>query len=112
MLMVVIIVVIHVIKNNMNHEIIDAIQNQNLIEIVYEDQWLLVQPYCYGATVNNSECLIAFIVDADASEAISNWNNYDLTKIDEMNVLKATFYNPGNSYEDWITQMEEIYAKL
>lgn len=96
----------------MNLEIIDAIQNQNLIEIVYEDQWQLVQPYCYGTKENNGECLIAFIVDSDAFEAISNWNNYDLTKIDEMNVLKATFYNPGNSYEDWVSKMEEIYAML
>jgi len=96
----------------MNLEIIDAIQNQNLIEIVYENQWQLVQPYCYGTTNTNSECLIGFVVDANTSEAISKWNSYDLKKADDINVLKATFCNPGNTYEDWIIQMEEIYAML
>ena len=96
----------------MNHEIIDAIQNQNLIEIFYEDQWQLVQPYCYGTTNTNSECLIGFVVDAYATDAISKWNRYDLANADDINVLKATFYNPGNSYEVWLDQIDEIYAML
>jgi hypothetical protein len=96
----------------MNYEIIAAIQNKNLIEMVYEDKYTVVKPYCYGVTTDNVEYLIAIPVEGFIPKQQSLWQGYDIDKADDMNVLKETFLDVQKDVISYSTELRKVYAAL
>ena len=51
----------------MNQEIIEAIENQNIIEFYYDGEFRAVEPHCYGVTTAGNEGLRAFQIGGYSS---------------------------------------------
>lgn len=96
----------------MDPEIIAAIHERNLIEMVYENRLIVVQPYCYGKSSDGTSCLIAFMAEGGPPEAIGSCNLYELDKADDFNILKETFSGPATACADWPARLNEVYASL
>ncbi|MBY0485951.1 MAG: hypothetical protein K2P85_01975 [Flavobacteriaceae bacterium] len=96
----------------MEEDIIDAIQNKNLIEIYYENQLQVVEPYCYGISKRGEEILKAYLIQGCQKELKTNWNNYYLDKANDLNVLKQTFIYVREDYARGDEEMYHIYAQL
>lgn len=96
----------------MNPEIIAAIEELNLIEMVYENQWMVVQPYCYGTTAADSELLIAFLVEAQSPDILQTWSLFELEKANEFNILKETFYPEQQLPQHLTEKLYDIYIQL
>lgn len=96
----------------MNYEIIAAIQNKNLIEMVYEDQYTVVKPYCYGVTTDNIEYLIAIPVEGFIPKKNTMWYGYEIDKADELNVLKETYQYLPKDIISYSSELRKIYATL
>ncbi len=96
----------------MKEEIIEAIQNQNIIEIVYENEAFIVEPYCYGLTTIGIEGLIAFQLKSKISKTLVGWRMYYLDKAADINILKETFVDIREHKKIGNIEMDVIFAKL
>ncbi|EJL70722.1 hypothetical protein [Chryseobacterium populi] len=96
----------------MNQEIIDAIENQNIIEFNYGDEVRVVEPHCYGKTIAGNEGLRAFQIDGYSSTGKSGWKMYDLGKVDDITITEDLFDEPRPGYQRGDKGMSEIYAEL
>lgn len=96
----------------MNQTIINAIKNQNVLEIVYEGELRIVEPHCYGETTKGNEGLRVFQTGGYSSSGRMGWKLYDLGKADDIDVLDDTFPGPRPGYKRGDKGMDEIYAEL
>lgn len=96
----------------MNQEIIDAIENQNVIEFHYEGELRVVEPHCYGETTAGNEGLRAFQVDGYSSTGKFGWKMYDLGKADDITITDDQFDGPRPGYQRGDKGMSDIYAEL
>ncbi|MDR6760332.1 hypothetical protein J2Y38_000511 [Flavobacterium sp. 2755] len=95
----------------MNNQIIEAIENQNVIEFNYEGELRIVEPHCYGITTAGNEAIRAYQIDGYSSSGRMGWKLYDLGKADDVEVSEDTFstrsdYKPGDK------GMSEIFAEI
>lgn len=95
----------------MNQGIIDAIENQNVIEFYYEGEIRVVEPHCYGETTAGNEGLRAYQTDGYSSSGKMGWKMYDLGKAEDIIVTEDIFeirigYNIGDK------GMSVIYAEI
>jgi len=95
----------------MNNQIIEAIENQNIIEFYYDGELRIVEPHCYGKTTAGNEALRAYQVDGYSSSGKMGWKMYDLGKVDDIEVSDNTFstrtgYNRGDK------GMSQIYTEI
>lgn len=95
----------------MNQEIIDAIENQNVIEFNYDGELRVVEPYCYGKTTAGNEGLRAYQIDGFSSSGKMGWKMYDLGKADDIEVSDEPF-STKNDYKRGDKGMSEIYAEI
>lgn len=96
----------------MNQTIIEAIENQNIIEFYYEGELRVVEPHCYGLTTAGNEGLRAFQVDGFSSSGKFGWKMYDLGKAEDIEITNDSFNNPRTGYKRGDKGMDEIYAEL
>lgn len=96
----------------MNQAIIDAIENQNVIEFYYEGELRIVEPHCYGETTAGNEGLRAFQTGGFSSSGKMGWKMYDLGKADDIEVTEETFDGPRPGYNPGDKGMSDIYAEL
>ena len=96
----------------MNQTIIEAIENQNIIEFYYEGKLRVVEPHCYGLTTAGNEGLRAFQVDGYSSSGKLGWKMYDLGKTENISITEDTFEAPRTGYKKGDKGMDEIYAEL
>lgn len=95
----------------MDIQIIDAIKNKNLIEIYYENQLLIVEPYCYGITKAGSDYLIAFQVENCKKKETQDWKSFYLDYANDLNVLVKTFKSSrANLFSK--AKMTRVYASI
>ena len=95
----------------MNNQIIDAIENQNVIEFNYDGELRVVEPHCYGKTTAGNEGLRAFQIDGFSSSGKMGWKMYDLRKADDIEVSNDTF-NTRSDYKSGDKGMSEIYTEV
>ncbi|EOG6896196.1 conserved hypothetical protein [Flavobacterium psychrophilum] len=95
----------------MNQEIIDAIENQNVIEFNYDGELRVVEPHCYGKTTAGNEGLRAYQIDGFSSSGKMGWKMYDLGKADDIDVSDEHF-STRNDYKRGDKGMSEIYAEI
>jgi len=96
----------------MNREIIEAIENQNVIEFTYEGETRIVEPHCYGLTTKGNEGLRAFQTGGYSSSGSMGWKMYDLGKADDIEISDETFNGPRPGYNQGDKGMSKIYAEL
>lgn len=95
----------------MNQEIIDAIENQNVIEFYYDGELRIVEPHCYGKTTASNEGLRAYQIGGYSSSGTMGWKMYDLGKSDDIVVTEDTFEVRSN-YKRGDKGMSFIYAEI
>lgn len=95
----------------MNQEIIDAIENQNVIEFYYEGELRVVEPHCYGETTAGNEGLRAYQIDGYSSSGKMGWKMYDLSKADDI-VVKEDTFEVRSGYKRGDKGMSKIYAEI
>lgn len=96
----------------MNQKIIDAIENQNVIEFNYDGELRIVEPHCYGLTTKDNEGLRAFQVGGYSSSGTFGWKMYDLGKADDIKITDETFDGPRPKYNRGDKGMSTIYAEI
>jgi len=95
----------------MNTEIIEAIENQNVIEFTYEGETRIVEPHCYGLTTKGNEGLRAFQIGGYSSSGSMGWKMYDLGKADDIEISNETFES-RDDYSRGDKHMSEIFAEI
>lgn len=95
----------------MNQKIINAIENQNVIEFYYEGKLRVVEPHCYGETTAGNHGLRAFQVDGYSSSDKMGWKMYDLGKAEDIETTEDTF-EVRSDYKRGDRGMSEIYAEI
>lgn len=95
----------------MNQQIIEAIENQNVIEFYYEGERRVVEPHCYGETTAGNEGLRAYQIDGYSSSGKMGWKMYDLGKSDNIAITEDRF-NVRNGYKRGDKGMSEIFAEI
>lgn len=95
----------------MNQTIIEAIENQQLIEFYYDGELRVVQPYCYGVSKAGNDVLRAFQVDGYSSSNKMWWKMYTLSKMQQIQIMEDTF-NPRNDYKRGDKDMMKIYIEI
>ena len=95
----------------MNQTIIEAIENQQLIEFYYDGELRVVQPYCYGVSKAGNDVLRAFQVDGYSSSNKMWWKMYTLSKMQQIQIMEDTF-NPRNDYKRRDKDMMKIYIEI
>lgn len=96
----------------MNQEIVDAIENQSVIEFYYDGELRVVEPHCYGVTTAGNEGLRAFQIDGYSSTGKLGWKMYDLGKADDITITENQFEGPRPGYQSGDKGMSKIYAEL
>lgn len=95
----------------MKKEIINAIENQNLLEFEYEGYSRIVEPHCYGLTTKGNEAIRAYQVDGYSSSGRMGWKLYDLSKADNFEILDDIFETRGD-YKQGDKGMSEIFVEI
>lgn len=96
----------------MNKKIIEAIKNQNVIELQYEGEWRVVEPHCYGETTAGNEGLRAYQIDGYSSTGKFGWKMYDLGRANNITITEQTFDSPREGYKRGDKGMSRIHAEL
>lgn len=96
----------------MNREIVDAIENQSVIEFYYDGELRVVEPHCYGVTTAGNEGLRAFQIDGYSSTGKLGWKMYDLGRADDITITENQFDEPRPGYQSGDKGMLKIYAEL
>jgi hypothetical protein len=96
----------------MNQTIIEAIENQNVIEFYYEGELRVVEPHCYGVTTAGNEGLRAYQIDGYSSSGKLGWKMYDLGKAEDLIITEDLFNGPRTGYKRGDKGMDDIYAEL
>ena len=95
----------------MNNQIINAIENQNVVEFYYEGELRIVEPHCYGKTTAGNEALRAYQIDGYSSSGKMGWKMYDLGKADNFEVSDETF-STRSDYKRGDKGMSDIYTQI
>ncbi|MGN7988619.1 hypothetical protein ACTJKC_14820 [Pedobacter sp. 22226] len=95
----------------MNKLIIEAIENQNVIEFNYEGTLREVEPHRYGKTTAGNEALRAYQVGGYSSSGKMGWKMYDLRKAENINILEITFDVRGD-YSKGDKGMSQIHMEI
>lgn len=96
----------------MNHQIIQAVANQNLIQFHYDGGVRIVEPHCYGLTTKGNEGLRAYQVDGYSSTGKMGWKMFDLANATSLVILEDRFENPRNDYKKGDKGMSVIYREI
>ena len=94
----------------MERMIIEAIENNKLIEFEYKGEFRIVEPYTFGISKTNKDVLSAYQVEGNSNSSNDlGWRLFSIDKIENIELLVETFeplragYNPNDS------RMIEIY---
>jgi len=96
----------------MNQEIVEAIENQNVIEFYYDGELRVVEPHCYGITTAGNEGLRAFQIDGYSSTGKFGWKMYDLGKANDITITQDQFDGPRPGYQTGDKGLSTIYAEI
>ncbi|MCA0348730.1 MAG: WYL domain-containing protein [Bacteroidetes bacterium] len=95
----------------MNTKIIEAIENQNVIEFYYDGELRVVEPHCYGVSKAGNDVLRAFQVDGYSSSNKMWWRMYTLSKMQQIQIVEDTF-SSRNDYKRGDKDMIRIYREI
>jgi hypothetical protein len=96
----------------MNMQIVDAIENQQIIEFYYDGESRTVEPHCYGLTTAGNEGLRAFQTGGYSSSGKLGWKMYDMGKAESIIIIGNYFKGPRPGYQTGDKGMSKIYAEL
>jgi len=95
----------------MNNKVISAIKNKNVITFDYESESRTVEPHCYGLTTRENEAIRAYQIDGYSSSGTMGWKLYDLSKADNIEILKETF-DVRDGYRRGDKNMSRIFIEI
>ncbi|WP_419868020.1 hypothetical protein [Chryseobacterium sp. CT-SW4] len=95
----------------MKQKIIEAIENQNVIEFYYEGGLRVIEPHCYGETTAGNKGLRGYQIDGYSSSGQMGWKMYDLSKADNIEITEDRF-EVRTGYKRGDKGMSEIYAEI
>lgn len=96
----------------MNQAIVNAINNQQVIELYYDGELRIIEPHCYGLTTAGNEGLRAFQTGGYSSSGTFGWKMYDLGKADNISISDNRFNGPRTGYKRGDKGMSTIFAEL
>jgi hypothetical protein len=95
----------------MNSQIINAIKQKRVIELIYDGEIRIVEPHCYGLTTKGNEAIRAFQIDGYSSSGIMGWKMYDLSKADNIQI-HAEIFAVRAGYKRGDKGMSRIFCEL
>ena len=95
----------------MHELIIDAIENQKVLEFDYEGESRTVEIHCFGLTTKGNLAIRAFQIGGFSSSGKMGWKLYDLSKAENFNMLEDLFMI-RDDYKKGDKGMSEIYCEL
>ena len=95
----------------MNREIIEAIENQNIIEFNYEGELRIVEPHCYGVSKAGNDVIRAFQIDGYSSSNKMWWKVYKVNKMQNIDIQKNNF-SVRKDYKRGDKDMVKIYKEI
>ena len=100
-------------NQNMNQEIINAIENYNLIEFSYNGHYRIVEPHTYGINHKGNDMLAAYQIDGTSDKGdVPDWKQFNTDKISGLKILEDNFTGTRIGYKKGDSGMDVIYAEL
>jgi len=96
----------------MNSDICDAINNQNIISFIYDQQYREVEPHCYGVSTKGNELLRAFQIAGYSSSGKMGWKLYDLSKTENIQITDGFFDESAFGYKRGDSAISTIYCEI
>ncbi|MFV2016265.1 MAG: WYL domain-containing protein [Candidatus Heimdallarchaeota archaeon] len=97
----------------MNSQICDAISNKQVLEFSYDGHFRKVEPHTLGVSTKGNDLLAAYQVSGGSKKGkIPDWKQFNLDKIESLNVLEETFDAPRPGYVKGDSRMTRIYCEL
>lgn len=98
----------------MNHLICQAIQNRNLLRLVYHWGYRLVEPHAYGINKNGHELLRCYQVGgASESDQPKGWKLFRVDEIHQLHGTEENFSGPRLGYNRNDKALDrQIYCQL
>ena len=96
----------------MRNIIIEAINNQNLVELVYDGGARIVEPYCFGISKQGNELLRVYQVSGFSSTNKMDWKLLSIDKIINLKILDEKFLYVRNDYKRGDKAMSTIYCEI
>jgi len=94
-------------------QICDAIRNKNFLEFYYDGHFRKVEPHTLGVSKKGNDLLSAYQTSGGSKEGkVPDWKQFNLNKIERLNVLPETFSNPRSGYVRDDSRMTKIYCEL
>ncbi|MEJ2760631.1 MAG: hypothetical protein P8126_03595 [Gammaproteobacteria bacterium] len=94
--------------NTWHEQIIKAINNMELLTIVYDYERRTIEPYVYGCSSENLDILRAY----QTSGMHPGWQAYRVDQIESLQETGDTFREPRHDYRHSDPGVEEVYAQL
>jgi len=93
--------------------ICNAIKQRELIEFYYDGFYRKVEPHTLGVSKKGNDLLAAYQVEGGSKEGkVPEWKQFNLEKIERLNVLAESFTNPRSGYTKDDSRMVKIYCEL
>ncbi len=97
----------------MNSLICKAMAEMKLLEFYYDDYYRIVEPHTYGLSGNENEMLVAYQIKGGSKEgSLPGWRQFDLDKIERINILNETFRELRPDYVKGDKKIKTIYCEL
>jgi len=89
--------------------ICEAIQEKRLLAFHYgDDDFIVVEPHCYGMTPSGGEILRAYQVSGDRT----GWRDFTVFKMHQVRVLNDLFARPRPGYEKSPNIFQSVFCQL
>lgn len=93
--------------------ICNAIKQRELIEFNYDGFYRKVEPHTLGVSKKGNDLLAAYQVEGGSKEGnVPGWKQFNLEKIERLNVLAESFTTPRPGYTKDDSRMIKIYCEL
>jgi hypothetical protein len=89
-----------------------AIENKRLLSFTYDGYYRIVEPHCFGLTTKNHPAIRAFQVEGQSSTGRLDWKIYELSKIENLQLLEQSFMVPRSGYKKGDKSMSQIFLEL
>jgi hypothetical protein len=89
-----------------------AIENKKLLSFDYDGYFRIVEPHCFGLTTKSNPAIRAFQIEGGSSSGRLDWKMYELSKIENLELLERSFESPRTGYKKGDKGMSKIFFEL
>lgn len=98
----------------MNHTIINAINNMEILSFTYKGNSRVVEPHAYGTGSDGNDLLRAYQTEGGHSSPgrLTKWRLFEVKKIHNLSLTGEKFNGARHGYHRDDQAIDHIYAQL